>query len=168
MAYTATIGLEMGLISKEEHSRLLQLFSRAGLSIDHLDFNEDVLEKATAAILRTRDGQLRLATPGPLGRCTFVNDYTNENLKRILGVHKSITQNYPRKGEGIEAYVDASDTGDAKDNKKEIEQDIKEHAKQDLKQANSGSLKSELANGLANGYVNSVTNGVNGHSNRVH
>ena len=172
MAYTATVGMELGLISKDEHARLLELFSRAGLSIDHPDFDEDVLEKATAAILRTRDGQLRLATPGPLGSCTFVNDYTLENLKRILRLHKKIASKLPREGAGIEAYVDASDTGDTRDNKEEIQNGIKAHAKQSLKEVNGGHPKSELANGHTNGHTNGhangVSNGINGyHSNGV-
>ena len=167
MAYTATLGLEYGLISKAEHARLMQLFSRAGLSIDHPQFDESVLEKATDAILKTRDGSLRLATPGPLGKCSFVNDYDIDNLKRILRVHKEITREYPRHGEGIEAYVDASDTGETKANEEEIKQDIKAHAKDGLKQVSGGSFKSELANGHSNGYTNGhangVANGVNGH-----
>lgn len=168
MAFTATVGLEMGLISKDEHTRLLRLFSRAGLSIDHPQFDETVLEKATEAILKTRDGKLRLATPGPLGKCTFVNDYTLKNLQRILKVHKTLTQEYPRQGAGLEAYVDASDTGDAKDNKEEIKQDIKSHAKDGLKQVDGSHLKSELANGHTNGYAEDVVDGISGyHSNGV-
>ena len=163
MAYTATVGMEMGLLSKEQHARLLRLFSRAGLSIDHPEFDEGVLEKATNAILKTRDGSLRLATPGPLGKCTFVNDYTMDNLKRILRLHKKIAQGYPRHGEGIEAYVDASDTGETKQNKDQVKEKIKTQAKEGLKQINDGSLESELANGHQNGYMNGVSNGANGH-----
>lgn len=158
MAYTATVGLEMGLLSKEDHAKLLRLFSRAGLSIDHAQFDESVLEKATAAILKTRDGQLRLATPGPLGSCTFVNDYTLENLQRILTLHKKIAHGYPRHGDGLEAYVDATDTGEG--NKEEIKKEIKQQAKVSLKAVNGGHPSSELENGHDNG---SKVNGVNGH-----
>ena len=56
MAYSATLANERGLLSDEEHKRILNLFSRAGLSMDHKDFNEDILDKATQAILKTRDG----------------------------------------------------------------------------------------------------------------
>ena len=112
-----------------------------------------------------------MATPGPLGSCTFVNDYTLDNLKRILRLHKKLASGHPRQGAGIEAYVDASDTGDTKENKEEIENGIKAHAKQGLKEVNGGHPKSELANGhtnghangVSNGYANGVSNGVNGH-----
>ncbi|PSR76966.1 2-epi-5-epi-valiolone synthase [Coniella lustricola] len=111
MAYSATLANHRGLLSHAEHTRLLTLFSRAGLSIDHPQFDEDVLERGTAAILKTRDGKLRLAVPNPLGSCTFVNDVSKEELNLVLRKHKEIVKSYPRQGEGLEAYVDASDTG---------------------------------------------------------
>ncbi|KAI1761373.1 Dehydroquinate synthase-like protein [Hypoxylon sp. FL1150] len=111
MAYSATLAKERGLLSDQEHRRLLNLFSRAGLSIDHPQFDDDVLDKGTAAILKTRDGLLRLAVPSPLGSCTFLNDLSPQELKDALKRHKEIAKTYPREGAGIEAYVDSSDTG---------------------------------------------------------
>jgi len=112
MAYTATLALDRGMLPKEDHTRLLKLFSRAGLSIDHPLYNDDVIEKGTAAILKTRDGALRLAVPAPLGQCKFVNEYTDDDLKRVLKLHKKHTAQYPRAGAGLEAYVDSSDMGE--------------------------------------------------------
>lgn len=111
MAYSATLANQRGLLSDDEHHRLLNLFSRAGLSIDHPEFDEQVLEKGTTAILKTRDGLLRLAVPSPLGSCTFVNDATAQELKDALRKHKMIAKSFPRQGAGLEAYVDSSDTG---------------------------------------------------------
>ncbi|KZF19108.1 3-dehydroquinate synthase [Xylona heveae TC161] len=115
MAYSATLANSRGLISDDEHTRLLRLFSRAGLSMDHFQFDEQLLEKATAAILRTRDGKLRAAVPHPLGSCIFLNDVSTEEMKAALRRHKALMKEYPRHGEGIEAFVDASDTGYAED-----------------------------------------------------
>lgn len=112
MCYTATLAHDRGLLSKDEHSRLLNLFSRAGLSIDHPLFDNHVIEKGTAAILKTRDGSLRLAMPTPIGSCQFLNEFMIEDLQRVLKVHKKYAAQYPRNGEGLEAYVDASDTGE--------------------------------------------------------
>ena len=112
MAFSATLALETGLLGKEEHTKLIKLFSRAGLAIDHHLFDDVTIEKGTAAILKTRDGQLRLAVPNPLGNCTFINDYTLDGLKQVLVKHKEIATQHPRKGAGIEAYVDNSDTGE--------------------------------------------------------
>ncbi|XDG10134.1 hypothetical protein ABKA04_009749 [Annulohypoxylon sp. FPYF3050] len=111
MAYSATLARQRGLLSEKEHCRLLSLFSRAGLSIDHPQFDDTVLDKGTAAILKTRDGLLRLAVPNPLGSCTFLNDVSQQELKDALKTHKQIAKTYPRKGAGLEAYVDSSDTG---------------------------------------------------------
>ncbi|KAI1083048.1 Dehydroquinate synthase-like protein [Whalleya microplaca] len=111
MAYSATLANQRGLLSDKEHHRLFNLFARAGLSIDHPQFDDDVLDKGTAAILKTRDGLLRLAVPNPLGSCTFINDVSLRDLKYTLKKHKEICKTFPREGAGIESYVDSSDTG---------------------------------------------------------
>ena len=111
MAYSATLANIRGLVSDSDHKRILSLFSRAGLSMDHHQFDETILDKGTKAILRTRDGKLRAAMPAPLGKCVFLNDFTDKELITALKKHKEIMQQYPRHGEGIDAFVDASDTG---------------------------------------------------------
>jgi 3-dehydroquinate synthase len=112
MAYSATLANNRGLISDAEHHRLLNLFSRAGLSMDHELFNEEILEKATAAILKTRDGLLRAAVPAPIGSCKFLNNVSAEEMNAALHRHKRLMADYPRQGQGIDAYVDSSDTGE--------------------------------------------------------
>ncbi|KAK4612757.1 Demethyl-4-deoxygadusol synthase [Fulvia fulva] len=111
MAYSATLANIRGKLPDEDHKRLLNLFSRVGLSMDHKDFNEEILDKATQAILKTRDGKLRAAIPSPLGKCVFLNDVTQEEMNEALRKHKDIMKSYPRNGEGLEAFVDSSDTG---------------------------------------------------------
>jgi 3-dehydroquinate synthase len=59
MAYSATLANMRGILSDVEHKRILNVFSRAGLSMDHHQFDEEILDRATKAILRTRDGKLR-------------------------------------------------------------------------------------------------------------
>lgn len=111
MAYSATLAHLRGLISDSEYERILGLFSRAGLSMDHHQFDETILDKGTKAILKTRDGKLRAAIPAPLGKCIFLNDVSQEELFAALRHHKEVMKNYPRNGEGLEAFVDAGDTG---------------------------------------------------------
>lgn len=112
MAYSATLAHVRGLLSSEEHTRLLNLFSRAGLSMDHPQFDAPLLEKATAAILKTRDGKLRAAVPvNPMGDCVFLNDVSHDDMVAALEEHKKIMKSYPREGAGLEAFVDSSDTG---------------------------------------------------------
>jgi hypothetical protein len=105
MAYSATLANIHGLLSEEEMKRIHTLFSRCGLSMDHHDFNEDILEKATQAILKTRDGKLRAAVPNPLGSCAFINDVGKEELAAALRKHKELMKGYPRNGEGLEASL---------------------------------------------------------------
>jgi len=106
-----------GNLPEADYKRILNLFSRAGLSMDHHDFNEDILDQATQAILKTRDGKLRAAIPSPLGSCVFLNDVSQEDMNAALRKHKEVMKTYPRNGEGLEAFVDASDTGYTLNNK---------------------------------------------------
>ena len=183
MAYSATLANHRKLISDAEHRRILSLFSRAGLSMDHPQFDEAVLDKGTAAILKTRDGKLRAAVPNPIGSCTFLNDVSTAELNAALRRHKELMREYPRHGEGIEAYVDASDTGYTDNSKTEVEAI-------ELAAEKAGSLNGNGvihgghlpidndnginghtnlvdggANGLVNGSSEGLTNGVNGYTN---
>lgn len=181
MAYSATLANNRKLISDAEHRRILSLFSRAGLSMDHHLFDEEILDKGTAAILKTRDGKLRAAVPNPIGTCTFLNDVEAPELHAALRRHKQLMKEYPRNGEGLEAYVDASDTGYTENNAREV--DAIETAAEEAGTLNGdvaihgGSLPNEHANGHINGYSNGVTgkvangvaeevpNGTNGYTN---
>lgn len=177
MAYSATLANSRKLISDAEHCRILNLFSRAGLSMDHPQFDEEILDKGTAAILKTRDGKLRAAVPHPIGSCTFLNDVDVTELNAALRRHKQLMKNYPRNGEGIEAFVDASDTGYTENNKVEVKA-------VEVAAARAGSLngngaihggsvsngyngangaKEKLANG--SGGANGLSNGINGYTN---
>lgn len=159
MAYSATLANMRGLLSDEEHKRLLNLFSRAGLSMDHDMFDEDMLDKATKAILKTRDGLLRAAVPNPIGTCVFLNDVSAEEMNAALRKHKELMKGYPRQGAGIDAFVDASDTGYTL-NDVPVEEAMK---------------NPKVVNGMSNGKTNgAVTNGLqevmangypNGHKN---
>lgn len=111
MAYSATLARMMNHLSEEQHMRILRLFSRAGLTIDHPLFDEVLLAKGTDAILKTRDNKLRAAIPAPLGQCCFLNDVTMTDMNEALRLHKMIVKEFPRQGEGLDAFVDASDTG---------------------------------------------------------
>ena len=182
MAYSATLANSRGLLSDEEHHRLLKLFSRAGLSMDHPQFDEDILDKATAAILKTRDGKLRAAVPNPLGSCVFLNDVSAKELSEALRRHKEIMKDYPRNGAGLEAFVDASDTGYTESNQQEVgaleaaaekagslngsmNGDSVVHGGKVMNGHVDGVNGHDVAEKLANGSVKGLTNGVNGFTN---
>lgn len=132
--------------------------------MDHHQFNEDILEKGTNAILKTRDGKLRAAIPSPLGKCVFLNDVSQEELNQALRKHKEVMKSYPRQGEGIEAFVDASDTGYTMNNMPVETNGISDG----LKQLNvlNDDTHANGANGHSNG-VNGHSNGANGQANGV-
>lgn len=161
MAYSATLANGRKLMSDEEHHRLLKLFSRAGLSMDHELFNEEILAKATAAILKTRDGKLRAAVPNPLGSCIFLNDVTAEEMNTALRRHKEIMKQYPRNGAGIDAFVDASDTGYTV-----ADMPVEATINGQPNGTKANGIAQKIANGMPNGLKEVLANGYeNGYKN---
>jgi 3-dehydroquinate synthase len=150
MAYSATLANMRGILSDTDYKRILNLFSRAGLSMDHHQFDADLLDKGTKQILKTRDGKLRAAVPAPLGSCVFLNDVSHEDMVKALRKHKEVCKRYPRNGEGLDAFVDSSDTGYTM-NDRPIEETMKNgHAN------GNGVAKKAVMNDdtFSNGYMN--------------
>jgi 3-dehydroquinate synthase len=79
--------------------------SSLGLALDTEYLTPELVERATQAILRTRDGLLRAAVPDPIGRCRFLNDVTTDELCDTLTLHKKICLDYPRGGDGIDVFT---------------------------------------------------------------
>ena len=159
MAYSATLAHMRGNLPDEDYKRLLDLFSRIGLSMDHEDFNEDILDKATTAILKTRDGKLRAAIPSPLGSCVFLNDVEQSEMNEALRKHKEICKTYPRNGLGLEAFVDSSDTGYTLNNKA-VDATVGTNG-----HANGSSEGLKKINVINDDTKQATTNGTNGHAN---
>ncbi|GAA0981164.1 Demethyl-4-deoxygadusol synthase [Nocardioides aquaticus] len=111
MAFSATIAEQRGYITTADRDRVLALFSQLGLAIDSPYFTAELVERATASILQTRDGKLRAAVPRPIGTCHFVNDLTTEELATILAEHKRVAAGYPRGGEGVDQYTSSEKVG---------------------------------------------------------
>ncbi|ACK73334.1 3-dehydroquinate synthase [Gloeothece citriformis PCC 7424] len=105
MALSATLAAKRGYISSTDRDRILGLMSRIGLALDHPLLESDLLWKATESITLTRDGKLRAAVPHPIGTCYFINDLTREEIDEALADHKRLCADYPRGGDGIEAYM---------------------------------------------------------------
>jgi demethyl-4-deoxygadusol synthase len=105
MAFSATIAAKRGYITIEDRDRILGLMSRIGLSLDHPLLESDLVWRANESISLTRDGKLRAAMPRPIGKCFFVNDLNRQELDAALIEHKQVCANYPRGGEGVEAYI---------------------------------------------------------------
>lgn len=108
MAYSATLAARRGLITEGERDRVLGLLSALGLSIDSPHLTPDLLERATASILATRDGRLRAAVPDPIGSCTFLDDVDAAEMDQALAAHRELCAAYPRRGAGLEASTVAT------------------------------------------------------------
>lgn len=108
MAYSATLAALRGLITDADRDRVVGLMSGLGLSIDSPYLTPDLLERATASILATRDGRLRAAVPQPIGSCTFLDDVGAAEMDRALAAHRELCALYPRGGAGLEASTVAT------------------------------------------------------------
>jgi hypothetical protein len=85
---------------------VLGVMSVLGLSLNSEHLTPELLEEATASILRTRDGLLRAAIPDPIGQCRFLNDVTTDELADTLLLHKKICLEFPRGGDGIDVFAE--------------------------------------------------------------
>lgn len=103
MCYSISISQVMGLIDENHANEFLRVFADLGLALDHPDFTEILMLKATASTIATRDGQLRAPLPtGQLGEYKIVPDVSESVLKRAFALHKERTRSYPREGLGVD------------------------------------------------------------------
>ena len=105
MAFSATLAARRGYIPERDRDRILGLMSRLGLALDSPYLTAELLDRATDAIVKTRDGLLRAPVPCPLGECFFVNDATPEELEATLAVHRELCAELPRGGDGEDVFV---------------------------------------------------------------
>ena len=105
MAFSATVAEQRGYISATERDRIHGLMSSIGLALDSEWLTPELLTQASASILQTRDGLLRAALPQPIGECVFVNDLDDDELARMLTVHKELCRDYPRSGDGEDMFT---------------------------------------------------------------
>jgi 3-dehydroquinate synthetase len=105
MALSTTLAEQRGHLSVADRDRVLGVMSALGLSLDSPYLTPELLEQATASILKTRDGLLRAAIPDPIGRCRFLNDVTVAELADTLTLHKKICLEYARGGDGVDVFT---------------------------------------------------------------
>ncbi|TDK97637.1 sedoheptulose 7-phosphate cyclase [Mycobacterium paragordonae] len=105
MALSTTLAEQRGHLSVSDRDRILSVMSALGLALDSEHLTSELLERATSAILKTRDGLLRAAIPDPIGRCRFLNDVTVGELADTLLLHKKICLEFPRAGDGVDVFA---------------------------------------------------------------
>lgn len=116
-----------------------------------------------------------------MGQCVFLNDVSSDEMLVALRKHKEIMKSYPREGAGLEAFVDASDTGYTvnakhvegkvtknKASKSVINDDAADGTQVDGKIA-SKTQAQKYASGPegVNGLSTPAVNGTNGHANGI-
>ena len=109
MAFSATIAELRGYIDANQRDRIFKVMSDIGLSLDHALLEPELVWKATESISLTRDGKQRAAVPRPIGTCYFMNDLTYPELEEALAVHKRLCADFPRGGDGLEAYISSGE-----------------------------------------------------------
>ena len=67
MALSTTLAEQRGHLSVDERDRVHGVMSELGLALDSEHLTPELLDVATDAILKTRDGMLRAAVPAPSG-----------------------------------------------------------------------------------------------------
>lgn len=107
MAFSTTLAERRGYVSASDRDRVFWLFSRLGLALTSPHLTPELLERATASIVQTRDGRLRAAMPRPIGTCHFADDVTRDELVDALARHEELCRDYPRGGEGLEMTAGA-------------------------------------------------------------
>ncbi|WP_205873939.1 sedoheptulose 7-phosphate cyclase [Mycobacterium camsae] len=105
MALSTTLAEQRGHLSVGDRDRILSVMSALGLALDSEHLTSELLERATTAILKTRDGLLRAAIPDPIGQCRFLNDVTTDELADTLLLHKKICLEFPRAGDGVDVFA---------------------------------------------------------------
>lgn len=105
MALSTTLAERRGHLSATARDRILSVMSGLGLALDSDYLTPELLEQATSAILRTRDGLLRAAVPDPIGTCRFLNDVTVDELADTLTMHKKLCIDFDRGGDGIDMFT---------------------------------------------------------------
>ena len=105
MALSTTLAERRGHLSVADRDRVLNVMSSLGLALDSEYLTPELLEQATASILKTRDGILRAAVPDPIGRCRFLNDVSPGELTDALELHKKICLDFPRAGDGVDVFT---------------------------------------------------------------
>ncbi len=111
MGFGAYLSFKKGWISDESFHRILGLISCFGLSLWHeIMENKELLWNSQVKIFEKRGRNLVAPLPkGEIGECDYLNDITQEELYEAIEEYRSVCEEYPRQGLGIDPLC--SDVG---------------------------------------------------------
>ncbi|MGB3591458.1 MAG: sedoheptulose 7-phosphate cyclase [Nonlabens sp.] len=104
MGFGAFLSHKNGWISQQDRDRIMQLISTFELSLWHdiLD-DTDLIYNAQVKVIEKRGGNLVAPLPkGAIGKCGYLNELSHQQMKDSIAAYKSLCQQYPRNGLGIE------------------------------------------------------------------
>ena len=91
--FSSCIAQNRGLIHESELIRIANLLLALGLPIRHKDFlNSEILLKALVDTTKHRDGNQFLPLPSGIGKCTFANDVSMEELVDVIKIFKNLDE----------------------------------------------------------------------------
>ncbi|WP_299142417.1 sedoheptulose 7-phosphate cyclase [uncultured Vibrio sp.] len=90
MAYSVLLAHEKGVMSKEDLDRALNLFVDLGLPTDHALCTQDLLITALDDTCTHRAGKQNFPLPVTIGKSTFSNDITHDEIAKIVHRMKSL------------------------------------------------------------------------------
>ena len=91
--FSSCIAQNRGLIHESELIRIANLLLALGLPIRHKDFlNSEILLKALEDTTKHRDGNQFLPLPSGIGKCTFANDVSVEELVEVIKIFKNLDE----------------------------------------------------------------------------
>lgn len=106
MGFGAYLSFAEGWISEEEMHRILRLLSNLELTLDHeiLD-NGELLWLCQKRMIEKRGGNLCAPLPKRvIGECGYLQEVPRDELLRKLQEYRSVVQQYPRQGHGLEMH----------------------------------------------------------------
>ncbi|MFI9326069.1 sedoheptulose 7-phosphate cyclase [Kitasatospora sp. NPDC052868] len=86
MALSCALAVDQGLQSPADAVRVLRLLRRSGLPVWHPVCEVGLLWDALGESTRHRDGQQNIPLPVGIGKCVFVNELTEPELRRSVDV----------------------------------------------------------------------------------
>jgi len=106
MGFGAHLAFREGFITEGESRRIMKLISDLELSLWHPILDDtDVVWASQEKMVQKRGGNLCAPVPkGQIGVCGYINDVSRERLEKTMAEYKTVCQDFPRAGVGIDPH----------------------------------------------------------------
>merc|ERR1719336_3766224 len=106
MGLGAYLAFKEGFISEQQLERIMWLISDMELSLYHPIMDDaDRICATQVKIIQKRGGHLCAPVPrGEIGQCGYIQDLSDEDIRKSLKEYKELCNEFPRAGLGIEVH----------------------------------------------------------------